>query len=292
MNKISKGVDGIHNRGADILSNTIADWFSSASFAKHQDYYLSSRLPGTGLWAVKDQKYKQWEDDDTHTLLCPGIPGSGKSVLHATLVDDLRTRYEHDSSVVVVYFYCSFQRRAEQTARDILSVLIRQLFQEQNHLPPDVQALYDKHHRRKTTPTVDELEQLLHSLVQDYRKVFILIDAIDECMSDHGDCIEFLDKLFNLQRSKKATKLLVTTRWLPHIIDHFGVCSQLEIKAHQEDIERYLDHNIPRLSVKPHIKMRVDDNVITVQDAVKSRIVDAADGMHVPLNTMEAVKIY
>lgn len=283
MNEISEGVDGIRDREAGVLLSTIADWYGSDDFAKHQDYYFSLRHSGTGLWALEDPKYKQWVDGGASTLLCPGIPGSGKSILHATMVNDLCTRYELDDSVIVVYFYCSFQRLAEQTIRNMLSVLVRQMFQERNHLPRDVEALYDKHCRRKTSPSVNELEQLLHSLIQDYHKVFILMDAMDECMSDERDCTEFLDKIFDLQRSKNAISLLVTTRWIPRIIEHFGACPQLEIRARQEDIERYLDDNISRLPVKPHVKIKVDSSMVTIQDAVKSRVVDAADGMCVPV---------
>lgn len=231
-------------------------------------------------------------DGDTDVLLCPGIPGSGKSILHATLVDDLRARYEHDDSVIVVYFYCSFQRQAEQTARNILSVLVRQMFQERHDVPPEVKALYEKHCYRRTSPSVDELEQVFRLLVQGYRKVFILMDAMDECMGDQGDCIELLDRVFNVQRSKYGTKLLVTTRWLPYIIEHFGSCPQLEVKAHQEDIGRYLDRNITRLAVKPHLKIKVDNNMVTIEDAVKARIIDAADGMFVLSAGPEATNIH
>lgn len=276
-------MDSIRNHESRTLLNTTADWYSSDDFAKHQDHYLSLRLPGTVAWAVQDPKYKQWLDGNTDTLLCPGIPGSGKSILHAALVDDLRARYEHDDNTIVVYFYCSFQRQTEQTIRNILSVLVRQMFQARHQLPPEVKALYDKHYSRKSNPSVDELEQLLCLLIQGYHKVFILMDAMDECMSNEGDCRELLNKIFNIQQAKTATKLLVTTRWLPYIIDCFGSCPQLEIKAHQEDIERYLDHNIPRLPVKPHVKIKVDNDMVTIEDAVKSRIIDAADGMFVSI---------
>lgn len=273
----------MNDREASVFLNMVADWYGSDDFAKHQDYYLSLRHPGTGLWALEDPKYRYWEDGDSSTLLCPGIPGSGKSILHATMVNELQTHYEHDDDVIVIYFYCSFQRLAEQTVRNVLSILVRQLFQERHRLPPDVETLYNKHCRRKTTPSVDELEQLLQALVQDYRKVFILMDAMDECMSDERECTEFLDKICSIQKSKKSVKLLVTTRHLPRIIEHFGVCPQLEIRAHQEDIERFLDHNLRRLPVKSHAKIKVDNTQVTIGDAVKSRIVDAADGMFVPL---------
>lgn len=236
---------------------------------------------------MRDLVYKQWEDGDTKTLLCPGIPGSGKSILHATLVHDLRTRYEHDASVVVIYFYCSFQRQAEQTVRSILAVLVRQMFQEQRQLYPEVKALYDKHCNRKSTPTDDELEGLLQSLAHSYRKVFILMDAMDECIGDGTDCIDILERIFRIQQSTADVKLLTTTRWVPRIIEHFEDCPQLEIKAHREDIEQYLDHNIPRLPVKPHVKIKVNDTMVTVQDAVKSHIIDAADGMSVSLDRHE-----
>jgi adenylylsulfate kinase-like enzyme len=58
--------------------------------------------------------YHHWRDHANATLLCPGIPGSGKSVMAATIVDNLRAYFEQEKEVVPIYFYCSFNRQSEQ----------------------------------------------------------------------------------------------------------------------------------------------------------------------------------
>lgn len=278
--EIRKGVEDIRSHEARVQNKPIADWYSLDSSGKHQDDLMSLRHRGTGLWVLDDPKYEQWWQGHGSTLLCPGIPGSGKSIMNATMVNDLRARFETENDVIVTYYYCSFKRQAEQTVRNVLAVLVRQLFQERPNIPSEVQELYNKYHPRQETPSTEELSSLMYTLMRDYRKIYVLIDALDEWMDVDGNWTEFLQEIFTVQQQSDVDlNILATTRFVPEIEEQFGSCPHLEIRANQGDIEHYLDHNISRLSVKPHVKVTVGNSTVTVRDAVKSQIADAADGM-------------
>lgn len=71
------------------LVQEVADWYRPTEFADLQTDQLSRRQLGTGDWLLARPEYLQWREQVNSTLLCPGIPGSGKSVMIATVIDDL-----------------------------------------------------------------------------------------------------------------------------------------------------------------------------------------------------------
>ena len=73
----------------------------SGEFRKH----LTSYLPGTGNWFTSSTTYREWLEGDEHGLLwIKGIPGSGKSVAAAHLVDELS---QSNPTSPVLYFFFS-----------------------------------------------------------------------------------------------------------------------------------------------------------------------------------------
>jgi hypothetical protein len=83
----------------------------------------------------------------------------------------------------------------------MLASLARQMFQEQ-HVPEAIEAIYLKHRDRGTRPSVDEMKDLLRLLVQDYARVFIVVDVLDECENKAGSRDQLLNELFNFQAQK------------------------------------------------------------------------------------------
>lgn len=190
----------------------------------------------------------------------------------ATIIDDLRQYFNQDADVVVAYLYCNYNRQSEQDLHQILATIVRQLFQERTLIPDAVTKLYVRHRDRQTRPSIDELKSLLQILVQLHRQVFILVDALDEC-SIRGRCRDlFLDELFLLQAQTKASvNILATTRFVPDIVDCFSTHPRLEIRAHREDIERYLDTRMPEIAcARQRPKL---------QGQIKAKITDSVDGM-------------
>lgn len=253
----------------------VADWYSSTDFANQQTDQLHQRELGTGGWFLGRAEYQQWRQQVNSTLLCPGIKGSGKSVMVATVIDDLQTYFRGDKDVVVAYLYCNFNRQAEQDLRSMLATLTRQLFQEKAQLPDAVTALYKKHRDRPTRPSVEELKTVLRLLVSSCGRVFIVVDALDECGNAERQRDNLLDELFSLQKSRDNNiNVLTTTRFIPVIVNQFSGHPQLEIRAVEGDIQVYLTNRMNRLA-------RFVSQDVQLQEEIKRRIVDAAEGMSV-----------
>lgn len=127
-------------------------------------------------------------------------------------------------------------------------------------------ALYSTHTGRQTRPSIAEYAQLLQFAVQSYRKVLIIIDALDECVEVGGTRRELVNELQKLQ---PKVNLLVTSRDIPNIRRQLGGAARLEIQASDEDIQKYIEDRISssdRLSMyvekDPNIRNHMVDTVI------------------------------
>ncbi len=78
---------------------------SSEDFAIRQRDIISRHQQGTGRWFLENPKFQSWHAGSTLNLLCPGIPGAGKSFMAAIVVNFLHSNTA-DAGVAVLY--CSY----------------------------------------------------------------------------------------------------------------------------------------------------------------------------------------
>lgn len=209
-------------------------------------------------------------------MFCPGIPGAGKTILTSIVIDNLHRKFDK-TDVGVCYVYCNFRRQAEQGITDLLASLLKQLAENQPVLPEGVMDLYTRHKARRTRPSMDEVRQALHSLTVNMSstRLFIVIDALDECHASNGSRLRFLEAVFQVQATSGAN-VFATSRNIPEITDMFQKCISLEIYASDHDVRRYLDGHMDRL---PSFVRRNRE----LQEEVKTGIVVAVKGMCVCL---------
>lgn len=253
----------------------ILKWLTPVDYGPQQSDFFRRRQAGTGQWLLNSAEYKTWLETSQQTLFCPGIPGAGKTILTSIVIDDLCNRFYNDSNIGIAYIYCNFQRRDEQKAEDLLISLLKQLAQDQSSLPESVKILYERHKSKQTRPLFDEISRALHSLAVLYLRLFIIIDALDECQATGGCRTRFLSEIFNLQ-AKCGASLFATSRLIPEISEKFEQSIILEIRASEEDVQKYVDSHMSRL---PSFVGRSLD----LQEEIKTHIVDAVDGMYVAL---------
>ena len=207
-------------------------------------------------------------------LFCPGIPGAGKTILTAIVVDDLTKQFSSDPTIGVAYIYCNFQQQGAQKIDDLMASLLKQLAQGQSSLPGCVKDLYDQHRTKRTRPSLDEILRVLQSVATMYSRAFILVDALDECQVSDSSRARFLSELFSLQ-TRHGVNIFATSRFIPEILETFKGSVLLEIRARDEDMQAYLADHMTRL---PSFVLR--DSAL--QEEIKTGIIKAADGMYVP----------
>ena len=251
----------------------VLDWITPIDYAPQQNDFIARRQEGTGQWLLDSIKFQTWLETDEQTLFCPGIPGAGKTILTSIVVEELNTRFYNDKSIGIAYLYCNFRRQDEQKIDDLLAALLKQLAECQPFLQDSVKDLYDQHKIKRTRPSLDEISRSLQLVATTYSRVFIIIDALDECQVSHGCRTTFLLEMFGLQ-AKCGANLFVTSRYIPEILENFKGSIWLEIRASKGDVQTYLDYHIsPR---RAFLRKNLE-----LQEEIKAKIVDAVHGMYV-----------
>jgi enamine deaminase RidA (YjgF/YER057c/UK114 family) len=247
----------------------VLNWLTEIRYAPRQNNIFSRRQVGTGQWLLNSDKFKVWVETSQQTLFCRGIPGAGKTTLTSIVVNELSTRFQNDSSTVVAYLYCNFKKQDEQKARDLLVNLLKQLAEGISPLPESVASLYGRHKGKQTQPSVDEISEALRLVATKYSRVFILVDALDECQV-LGRCRETL--LSNLWPSETWSKLLRNVARHTRNYGKFKQSPSLDIIADEQDLRRYVDGRISDLP--SFVRCEPD-----LQEEVKTEIVKAIDGV-------------
>ena len=214
-----------------------------------------------------------WVSQSNQVLFCSGIPGAGKTICAAIVINELYTKFQNDASVGIAYIYCNFRRNTEQKAVDLLASLLKQFAQKSPSVPQSLRRLYEHHRSKQTRPSFDEVLQALQAVIPEYSRAFVVIDALDECQDADGDRKRLLPGLFSLQ-AKTGACLLATSRSIREIEKEFkGRSTQLEIHASDYDLQRYIDGNMIGL---PSFVLRRPD----LQKEVKGAIISSVDGMY------------
>jgi hypothetical protein len=251
---------------------SILDWLTIIDYTHQQNDFINRRQEGTGQWLLDLVDYQTWLKTYGQTLFCPGIPGAGKTILTSIVVGDLHERFRGDSTIGIAYIYCNFRRQDEQKADSLFASLLRQLSQERPSLADGVKALYTCHKDKRTRPSLNEILGVLQSVAAAYSRVFIIVDALDECQISDGCRQRLLSGLFSLQE-KCGVNLFATSRPISSIEKEFEGSTILEIRASEADVRRYLDGHMFRL---PGFVVRSFE----LQEEIKTGIIKAVDGMY------------
>jgi hypothetical protein len=160
----------------------------------------------------------------------------------------------------------------DQKAVDLIASLLQQLVQRGLVISDDIVSLYRHHSKKQTRPTLDELSKLLQSEVRRLSDVFIVIDALDECLEGNHTGESFLAEIQKLQ---PTIHLLITSRHISTIEREFEKAARVEIRASHEDVRRYLEG---RIESKGRLARLVKADP-TLQATIVNTIAEKAEGM-------------
>jgi hypothetical protein len=191
-------------------------------------------------------------------------------------VNHLHKLFKNETEIGIACIYCNYKEKVAQTPVNLVASLLRQLVQEHSPLSNDVKDLYGECIKRGTRPALSEISRILQSEITKYSKVFVVLDALDECSESDRTRELFLTQI---RRLVPNISLLVTSRDIANIEREFHEAARLEIRASDEDIRSYLKSRIEGQSqLAPYIKKDA-----TLQDTILDTIVRKANRMYVPI---------
>jgi hypothetical protein len=170
-------------------------WLSDFPYEEKHEERFSKKHPGTGDWLVQHTKSQRWiQSTDSSVLWCHGGPGTGKSFLAANVLEYITSEKALDEDVGIA----ALQNR-NHVVRAMLKQLCRTLKLSPEHL---LEA------KRKALPvgSVEDLE----AVAGKYRELFVVVDALDECIEDNRP--EIISVFREMLLSLPLVKVFVTSR--------------------------------------------------------------------------------
>ena len=157
------------------------------------------------------------------------------SIVVAFLMQRKKQVQEH---LGIAHIYCNYKETQNQVAEKLVSKLLQQLLQQTHQIPKDIEALYEDHVKAEMRLGREEALAALRSVAKSFARVFIVIDALDEC---HPAILHsFIRPLIKIP----DICVLVSSRDLPSIERCFASCRRLEIRANEADIRSYVQDHI------------------------------------------------
>ena len=169
----------------------------------------------------------------TYWLLCQS----------SSLVIDTLCDRNVGKNVGIACFYCDHLHQREHVATSMIGGLLKQLLRASQDIPKEVYEAFQKsidqlNGRGLRLP---ELIRLFQAVLPSFDRIFMCIDALDECLVKHR--IELLRSLCTIMQNSNGLRLFLTGR--PYIPEEAKKYLEipvvvLNVQPRQEDITRYL----------------------------------------------------
>ena len=236
-------------------------FLNACSVYDHEKSWKQARKQGNTNWICHDEGYKQWKHEEASgTLWCTGILGSGKTVLSANVVEDLKIT----TSAIVAYFFCRHDEAESLQTRTIVGSIARQIFDLVKSDIIDTIAEM----RPSTIDTdqiTDYLEELLPSTLYKY---FIIIDGLDECKEKEARLV--LRFLTRLLKSRHVFRVYCSSR--PDIVrwTHSLLEPKWNVSLSQTstDIEEYVEDTLEKHLESGSLSVGDPTIIFTIRDAL------------------------
>nr|RBQ91713.1 hypothetical protein FVER53263_09916 [Fusarium verticillioides] len=222
--------------------------FSKANPRLEFDNNKELRYPMTALWLTEGREFAEWVSNDEARIWCSGIPGAGKSVIAAAVIDVCLQRLLNSPNT------------AHESAYEVLEA-----YHEELH-PPDQLPGQLK---------VRRLIKVLHEMCEIFDRVYLIVDGLDECGDNTREAVDSLSKV-SLQAAKKNINMALLSRdellIREKIEQHFH---WIEIEAHTEDVQLYVASEVDRLIREKDLRLKD----FSLKDEIITELVKGAKGM-------------
>ena len=162
------------------------------------------------------------------------------------MTDSLCNQAEEEN-IAVAAFYCDFRSQEEQTIDNIMGAILKQVV-GRGGISKDLREAFEK--AKKVVggrgPQLADLMGMLRTAIASLSRVFICIDALDECLPK---CLlELLVSLRDIVRDSTSTRIFLTGR--PHIWGdiqrYFTKAVVVPISPNPDDIRNYVEMRLDR----------------------------------------------
>jgi hypothetical protein len=187
----------------------------------------------------------------------------------SVIVDHLQTRCLSDKDVICIYVYFDDTDTTGQILHNVYSSLLLQLLR--SRIAPS-NEISKKYVTGITEFTDDDLLEMLISQAKEFHKVYIVIDALDECSKPNIF-------LLACQNMPSNVHMLFTSRpqlWLEKLVEPDV---KLEIEADADDIKQYLKKSFNVLHNLRNMMQTAQKHDASFLDVILNTIVERSQKM-------------
>ena len=126
----------------------------------------------------------------------------------------------------IAFYYFDFRESSKQDVRGTLSSLLTQLSAQSDAWCGVLERLYSAHHAGSKEPSEDSLRECLRNMLmlEDQGPMFIVLDAIDECLNSAGT-------------PSPRENVLELVKWLSELgYSHLSICVTSRPEVDIEDV--------------------------------------------------------
>ena len=194
----------------------------------------------------------------------------------SSLVIDSLCDQAKKENIAVAAFYCDFQSQQEQTITNIVGAMLKQLVSK-GGIPNDLREAFQegKAELGGRGLRLLDLMRMLRISIASLPRVFICIDALDECLPK---CLpELLGSLRDIARESPTTRIFLTGR--PHVREdiqrYFKQAAVIPISPNTNDIRNYVEM---RLDMDSEPEAMTNDLRADIVRAILEKISDMCVG--------------
>ncbi|KAI9451144.1 hypothetical protein BJY52DRAFT_129302 [Lactarius psammicola] len=163
------------------LRDSLRRWVTPPDPSINHNIACDIHHGGTAEWFYQGKTFAEWKSTGS-LLWIYGKPGSGKSILCSTIIQDIVTLREAGSAIMA-YFYFDFRDLDKQHRRNLLPSLLIQLSAQSRPCCDILSRLYSAHDNGEQKPSDSVMVRCLKNMlaVLHPQPVYVILDALDEC---------------------------------------------------------------------------------------------------------------
>lgn len=227
-------------------------------------------LEGSSRWVFNNTEFQQWRNDPESRLLwIKGDPGKGKTMLLCSIINELQTEATTQAAFVS-YFFCQATDSRINSASAVLRGLLFLLLHQQLSLTSHVRRKYDYAGKTMfdTANAWITITDIFADILQDLElhAVYLIIDALDECVTDLTKLLDFVVKQSSVS---SRIKWIVSSRNWPDIEHHLAKVSQkvpLSLELNKESVsmavQTFIHEKVSRLAQEKRYNEQIQSAVL------------------------------
>ncbi|XEU97452.1 hypothetical protein FSHL1_002738 [Fusarium sambucinum] len=245
---------------------------------KPQDYLAvcsKVRHEATGSWLIHtNPTFSNWKKGVNSKLWLSGIPGSGKTILCGLVIETVLR--ETEDSIAVCCAFCDYKNPDSWLPENIIAALIVQLALQNGVAFDLLEKYFNQLHPGNMLPTEPKLSDLMEkfqSMTENFRKVFLVVDGLDECGRDVSRVTQVLK---SLSESSETVSAAFFSRKEPDISEQLEKdFAHIEVSADTKDLE---DYTLAEVGKRDVLK-RIEETNPTLYKELLHTLVQGAQGM-------------